>query len=196
MTNVIIERSKVCDIDVPRRRVLSPLDGIECCRRVLGSLARREAQVSVKSWMSWLITIYRSSVVISARTIRIDSAGCSITGRGSAFFVSPASYRRVGLIGINAALHQRALDHRDSDRRKRDQLGFRRDDDDDAYPGRAGHDAGQRLQSDAFQRRSGADPDVSDGGRPQTMAVFPRARGFRGVPPPIAQVQSCSTPTP
>jgi exodeoxyribonuclease V alpha subunit len=86
--------------------------------------------------------------------------------------------RTSGADGINAALHQRALDQRASNQRKQDQLGFRRDDDDALIPGEpvmmTVNDSNRML----FNGDQGLILDVSDGGRAQPMAVFPRAGDF------------------
>ena len=83
-----------------------------------------------------------------------------------------------GADGINAALHQRALDHRDSDQRQQDQLGFRRDDDDALIPGEPVMMQVNDYNRMLFNGDQGLILDISDGGRPQPMAVFPRAGGF------------------
>ena len=83
-----------------------------------------------------------------------------------------------GADSINAALHRRALDHRERDQRKHDQLGFRRDDDDAYIPGEPVMMQVNDYNRMLFNGDQGLILDVSDGVRTQPMAVFPRAGGF------------------
>jgi exodeoxyribonuclease V alpha subunit len=83
-----------------------------------------------------------------------------------------------GADDINAALHKRALNHRDIARRAQDTLGFRRDDDDTFIPGEPVMMNVNDYNRKLFNGDQGLILDISERGRPQPMAVFPRGGGF------------------
>jgi len=175
--NVIIERSKVSDIEFRGVEFVSSPDG----STVVDEFLDRWHREKLRSLSNLDKLVNHEYTIVGGHFGEDDQ------NRLRDLFAHWAQFRilcvtRVlsmsGADHINAALHQRALDHRASDQRKQDQLGFRRDDDDALIPGEPVMMQVNDYNRMLFNGDQGLILDVSDGGRPQSMAVFPQAGGF------------------
>jgi exodeoxyribonuclease V alpha subunit len=175
--NVIIERSKVSDIEFHGVEFLSLPDGSS----VLSDFLNHWHDKKLRSLSNL------DELVNHEYTIVGGDFGEDDRKRLGELFAHWARFRilcvtrvlpRSGADGVNAALHQHALDDRDRDQRKQHQLGFRRDDDDAFIPGEPVMMQVNDYNRMLFNGDQGLILDVSDGGRPQSMAVFPRSKGF------------------
>lgn len=175
--NVIIERSQASDIEFLGVEFLSSSDGSTVITQFLAHWHNKK----LRSLPNLDDLVDHEYTIVDGQFSEDDQQRLRELFAHWARFrilcvtrVLPAS----GSDDINAALHQRALGHRDRDQRKQDPLGFHRDDDNTLIPGEpvmmTVNDSNRAL----FNGDQGLILDVSDGGRAQPMAVFPRAGGF------------------
>jgi exodeoxyribonuclease V alpha subunit len=175
--NVIIERSKVTEVEFHGVEFLSSAEGVP----VIDEFLIRWHREKLRSLSNLDKLVNHEYTIVDGHFSEEDQ------GRLRELFAHWARFRilcvtRVlpasGADSINAALHQRALDHRDRNQREQDPLGFRRDDDDTFIPGEPVMMQVNDYNRMLFNGDQGLVLDVSDGGRAQPMVVFPRAGGF------------------
>jgi exodeoxyribonuclease V alpha subunit len=174
---VIIERSQVSDIEFQGVEFLSSADGSTVINEFLAHWHDKKLR-SLPDLDKLVNNVYE---IVGDKFDKHDEKRFNELFAHWARFrilcitrVLPAS----GADDINAALHQRALDHRDIAQREQRPLGFRHVDDDTFILGEpvmmTVNDSNRML----YNGDQGLILDVSDGGRAQPMAIFPRAEGF------------------